>query len=298
LKKTLIKIVSFIVIAIFLFYGSTHREITSNLNNGKINENENNILIVGSTALQPLAERAADYFQNENPKIIINVQGGGSGAGLTQVQAGSVQIGNSDVFAEQKDGIDAKKLVDHKVAVVGFTPVVNNKIKIANLSMQQLHDIFTGKITNWKELGGNDQPIVVINRASGSGSRTVFESIVLQKGENVLKSQEQDSNGTVRRIVASTPGSISYLGFGEVYGKGIKSLTIDHTKPIASNVENNNWKIWAYEHMYTKGKAKGNVKKFIDFFLSKNVQKTILSKMGYIPLKDMEVEKNAEGIVQ
>lgn len=253
------------------------------------------ITAVGSTALQPLVEQAATDYQSSHPKLNITVQGGGSGTGLSQVQEGSVQIGNSDIFAEQQPGIKADKLTDHQVAVVGMTPVVNKGVGVKNLSMDQLKQIFTGKSTNWKDVGGKDQKIVVINRAQGSGTRATFEGAVLG-GETAVKSQEQDSNGTVQKIVSSTPGAISYLAFSYVNNQ-LKAVSVDNVKPTAKNVEDNSWKIWSYEHMYTQKNAKKNTTDFIKYMKSDKVQNGLVKKLGYISISNMQVKKDANNNV-
>ena len=253
------------------------------------------ITAVGSSALQPLVEAAGDRFTEEYPGKFINVQGGGSGTGLSQIQAGSVEIGNSDLYAEQKSGINAKHLVDHRVAVVGVAPVVNKNIPIKNLTLSQLAQIFSGDITNWQKLGGPDQKIVVINRAQGSGTRDTFERWVM-KGRSTMQAQEQDSTGMVRQIVASTPGAISYMAFPYV-DQTLRTLNIDGVTPTDKNVQTNKWQIWSYEHMYTNGKPEGLTAQFMKYILSDTIQDEIVGEMGYIPIKDMKVSRTLTGKV-
>ncbi|OJG38718.1 phosphate binding protein [Enterococcus dispar] len=253
------------------------------------------ITAVGSSALQPLVETVAEEYQNKYPGKFVNVQGGGSGTGLSQVQSGAVEIGNSDLFAEEKTGIKADQLVDHKVAVVGITPIVNKGVGVTELTMAQLRDIFLGKITNWQKVGGKNQEIVILNRAAGSGTRGTFEKWVLD-GKTAIRAQEQDSSGMVRQIVADTPGAISYVAFSYV-SKAVATLKIDGVLPTDENVTTNDWKIWAYEHMYTKGKPTKLTSDFLDYILSADIQKNIVGKLGYIPVSGMKVERDWEGNV-
>ncbi|MGI6229317.1 MAG: phosphate ABC transporter substrate-binding protein PstS family protein [Tractidigestivibacter sp.] len=258
------------------------------------------ITAVGSTALQPLVEAAAEQFMTEQPGVQITVQGGGSGQGITQIAQGSVQIGNSDVFAEEKldNPDDASKLIDNKVAVVGMGPVVNTDVTVDDLTLDQLRDIFTGTVTNWSEVGGADEEIVVINRASGSGTRATFENAVL-RGEEVpsdFTPQEQDSSGTVATMIAQTPGAISYLAFS-YFADTFKALKVGGVEPTAENVETNDWTIWAYEHMYTSSDPDEATQAFIDYMLGDEVQGSLVEENGYIPISGMKVSRDADGNV-
>lgn len=258
------------------------------------------VTAVGSTALQPLVEAAAEQFMEDNPDVQITVQGGGSGQGITQISEGSVQIGDSDVFAESKldDPSKADELTDNQVCVVGMGPIVNKDVSVDSLTLDQLKDIFTGAVTNWKDVGGDDAEITVINRASGSGTRATFEDAVLQGAEVPadFTPQEQDSSGTVLQMIGQTPNSISYLAFS-YFDDTVKALNVDDVEPTEDNVATNDWVIWAYEHMYTQKKADDATQAFIDYMLSDAVQGDLVEQNGYIPISSMKVKKDADGNV-
>lgn len=254
------------------------------------------ITAVGSSAMQPLVEVAADAFQEKHSEVLINVQGGGSGQGLSQIVAGTVEIGNSDVFAQEKKiDLDKYNIKGYKVAAVGIAPIVNFSANISNVSKEQLIDIFTGKVTNWKEVGGADLPIVVINRASGSGSRATFEQFGLDSQEPIT-AQEQDNTGTVRKLVQETAGSISYVSFPYLSDK-YQALSIDGIAPSRENVETNEWKIWAYQHMYTSKDQDPITQHFMEFMMSDEVQKDIVPELGYIPVTSMKIDRDEKGNV-
>lgn len=239
----------------------------------------------GSTALLPLLKPAQEEFQKKYQKVTVNVAGGGSFTGLNQVSAGSVNIGNSDVPAtgEYKD----KGLVDHQVAVAPFVFIANNDVTVENLSQQQYVDILTGKITNWKDVGGKDQKITLVHRAKSSGSRATIAEVVLKGVEFTDNAVIQDSNGAVRSAIASTPGAIGYVDAAYV-DNTIKALAYNSEKYTADAVINGKYPVYAYEHMFTKGEATGAVKAFLDYVMSKEFQEAYVEKNGFVPMTKMK----------
>ncbi|MCH3921585.1 phosphate ABC transporter substrate-binding protein PstS family protein [Limosilactobacillus sp.] len=255
---------------------------------------QSKVTVVGSTALQPLVEAAAEQYQQSHTKASIIVQGGGSGTGLSQVQDGAVNVGSSDIFADQQDGIDHAKLQDHIVAVAGITPIVNPRLGIDDLTLDQLRQIFTGEVTNWRQLGGPDLPITVINRASGSGTRVAFEQTVLRSGEHAVNAQEQDSNGTVKEIVANTRGAISYISFAYINSR-VQPVKLSGVTPTAANVTTNQWPLWSYEHLYMKRRPDAATKSFIRFMQTRRVQDSLIKDANYISIHDMKVARTPDG---
>ena len=230
------------------------------------------VTIAGSTALQPIVEQAADMFMDIHMNVAITVQGGGSGTGLTQVADGAVDIGTSDVPAEDKLPMDkAKTLVDHQVVAQGFAVIANKGVGVDNLTKQQLQDIFLGKVTNWKDLGGADEAIVVVNRPSSSGTRATFVKVALNGQQPVEgNTLTQDSNGAVLKIAAETPGAISYVGLAYL-NDSVKALKLDGVEPTVENIVAGTYPLWSWGHMYTKGEPTGAVKAFLDYMASDDV---------------------------
>ncbi len=259
------------------------------------------ILASGSTALQPLVEQVAEKFMETNKGVDIQVQGGGSGTGLTQVAEKQVDIGNSDVFAEEKlkdaDAEKAKALVDHQVAVVAIAAVSHPDAGVDSLTKQQLVDIFTGKVTNWKEVGGKDQKIQIINRPSSSGTRATFEGFALgTKTEDLQGSIQEDSSGTVKKMIGETPGAIGYLALSYL-DDSVKTLNYDGVEPSVDNVVSGKYPVWAYEHMYTNGEPNETVKAFLDYIMTPEVQTGDVVELGYIPASQMQVSRDVAGTV-
>lgn len=237
----------------------------------------------GSSALLPLVQAAADDFMTENPDLSITVNGGGSGTGLKQVADGSVDIGDSDVFAEEKlDAAQAATLTDHKVAVVIIAPVVNKDLGVTNLTSQQLMDIFTAKITNWKEVGGPDLDIMLVTRPSSSGTRALFKKQAMGGMEEADTSAlETDDSGTLMQTITDNKGAIGYVALSYLINStSTKALSIDGVEPTLDNTYNGTYKVWGFEHMYTIEHCTEETHAFIKYILSDTFADKI-EAMGY-----------------
>ena len=261
------------------------------------------ITISGSSALLPLMEQSIEKFNEEYPDVEISAQAGGSGTGLTQVLDGTVDIGNSDIYAEDKlEEEQAKELVDHKVVAQGFAVVVSKSLGIDNLTKDQIKDIFSGKITNWNQITkedgttGPDKEIFVVHRKSGSGTRATFEEKILD-GDKSLENDSigvmQDSNGAVLTAMKQNEGAISYIGLAymntEEAQEVLTTVKIDGKSDDKANICDGSYPFWSWGHMYTKGEPDEVTKTFIEFVSSSENQDS-LENLGFISGSEMNVE--------
>ena len=249
----------------------------------------------GSTALQPLVDAAAKKYDAACSGATITVNGGGSGTGLTQVAAGGVQIGDSDVTAQSKLATPqpADSLVDHIVARQGGIVVTNKDVTgVTNLTTQQEKDIWTGTDTNWNQVGGPDLPIVLIFRPASSGTRATFKKLVLGGATEATGGQTltEDSNGTVTTAVSKTDGAVSVIGFAYYNDPAAKpvlnGLQLDGVDATVANMANSTYKLAADGHMYTNGApAAGSLTEaFLAYMMSADVQNTLIPSLFYAPV--------------
>lgn len=240
------------------------------------------ITAAGSTALLPLVKQAAVDYQAKHPDVKISVSGGGSRVGITQVAQKAVDLGDSDIPAANEPA-----LVDHQVAVVNFGVVVNPKSGVKNLTTAQIRDIFSGKVTNFKQVGGTNQQITVINRPRSSGTRAVFVKNLLAGKEPTESGLTQDSSGTVATMVAQTPGAISYVAMGYVKPGQQVAVSIDGVTPSDENVQTGKYPYWSYEHIFTNGQPSAQAADFINFI---KTDTALLKQLHFIPIAAMKVK--------
>jgi phosphate transport system substrate-binding protein len=242
-------------------------------------KNKTSITLAGSTAFQPFAEKLAEQYMSTHANISITVQGGGSAVGVQSAISGAAQIGMADLVVLPEE---AKQLTPTIVARDGIALVLNPANKVINLTMQQVREVFNGKIKNWKEVGGADSPITVVSREAGSGTRSSFEQIVTEISLT-KDALIQDSNGTIRETVANDPNAIGYLSHGLLNEK-IRAIKIDDQECTTELITAGKYKIVRPIFLLVKGDPQGEVKNFIDYILSAEGQNTIKTT-GLIPAK-------------
>jgi len=246
----------------------------------------NQLTCSGSTTVLPIAQAAAEAFMAKYPDTNISVRGGGSGVGAAALIAGSVDIANTSRAMKSKELMQAKSKgvnpVAYYVANDGIAIVVNKANSVKALTLKQLQQIYTGKISNWSQLGGNNQPIVVVSRDVASGTYEVFNDKALKGAKVIDSAQMLASNNAVAQTVGDTPGAIGYIGLGYITA-AVHVLSIDNVIPTEQTVKNQSYKLSRKLYMYTNGKASGNAARFIGFIQSDEGQALVV-KAGFITL--------------
>ena len=238
--------------------------------------------IAGGTAHIPVMKEAAKRIMGANHDIRITVAGGGSGVGVKQVGEGLVEIGNTG-RALKKDEIEKYGLKSFPFAIDGVAVVINPANKVAELSFEQLADIYSGKITNWKEVGGSDSEINVYGREDGSGTREVFTNLAIKKGAVTPKANVVSSNGAMKTAVAKDERAIGYVGIGHI-DKSVKAPKLAGMTASQENAANGKYTVVRDLYMNTKGAPQGLTALFIDYIYSPEGQE-IIKDSKYIPLK-------------
>ena len=242
--------------------------------------------IDGSTTVLPIAQRAAEEFMKKHPDVKVFVTGSGSGTGLKALIDGTTHIATSSREAKSKE-VDAGKakgitVTGHKVALDGIIAIVHPSMKMDNISMQQLRDIYNGKIKSWSEIGGPNRPIAAVSRDTSSGTYEVWEEKVLKKDPVRADALLVASNGQMVQTVAKNPYAIGYIGIGYM-DKSVKVLKVEGKTATESSVRDGSWPIARGLYMYTNGNPSGVIAKFISFQLSKEGQ-DIVNKVKYVSL--------------
>lgn len=237
------------------------------------------VTLAGSTAFQPFAEKLAEQFMAKRPGVNVTVQGGGSAVGINAAVSGSAQIGMADLVVLPPE---AQALSSIVVARDGIAIVVNPSNKASGISAAQARDVYSGKIRNWKALGGADAAITVVSREAGSGTRSSFEAIL--GGFDLTKEAiVQDSNGTVRETVANDGNAIGYISHGLVNAK-IKALLFDGREGTAENIIAGKYALVRPIYLLTKGEPTGATKEFIEYVTGAEGQASIKAD-GLLPAK-------------
>ena len=238
------------------------------------------VTLAGSTSMQKLCEAMIESFEESYPDITVTAEYTGSGAGLESLVGGKTDIGNAS--RALKDSEKAAGVEENIVAIDGIAVIANKAGKVLDLTTEQLSDIYTGKITNWKDLGGDDEAIVVIGREAGSGTRGAFEEL-LDVADQCAYAQELDSTGGVLAKVASTPGSIGYVSL-DVVDDTVKALSLDGVEPTEENIVAGSYKLSRPFVMATLGAIdeQNDLVKTWFGYVQSDAGKAVITAMGLI----------------
>ena len=247
------------------------------------------ITVTGSTTVLPIAQACAEYYmKNKNKKAEITVSGGGSSVGIAAVLDGRADIGDASRNAKSKEVNTAKEkgieFYKNVVALDSVVVVVNPDIPLNEITRDRLADIYSGKINNWNEFGGPDAEIVVVSRDTSSGTYECFNEYGIEKVKIRADAQMVASNQAMATTVAQTPYSIGYIGLGYLKSANVKPLKVDGIEANEKTTKDGTYPISRTLNMYTNGKPKGEIAKFINFILSSEGQK-IVEEQGFIKLK-------------
>ena len=237
------------------------------------------VCIAGSTSVQPFAEKLAEIFMHQHPQVRIDVQGGGSSAGIFAASQGAAELG-----ASSRELVAAEKnLQEIPIAWDGIAVIVHPTNPLSNIHLEEIRRIFGGQLTDWGGLGLKPHAIDLITREEGSGTREAFEHLVMAKGEITPAALVQDSNGSVREIVAGDPYSIGYISAGLV-NEQVKALAIDGVLPTRENIKEQKYQLVRRFLLVSRQAPTGPCKAFIDFVLSPQGQH-LLEAEGLVGMK-------------
>ncbi len=236
------------------------------------------ITIAGSTSVQPFAELLAEEFMNLHPEISINVQGGGSSAGILATMSGAADIGMS---SRELTG-EETTLRSVPIAIDGLALIVHPSNPVKGLSLAQVREIYAGNIKNWNEIGGSEKSIHLVTREEGSGTRDAFQKLVMGKETIAATAIVQDSNGAVREVVANDPAAVGFISLGLV-NERVKALEIDGIEATKENIVNSTYRLFRRFLFLTREVPTGEIKQFIEFTLSTEGQ-NFLSNEGLVSI--------------
>lgn len=245
------------------------------------------LVIKGSTTVLPIAQEVTEKFMELNPDVKVSLSGGGSGNGIKALIDGTTDIADASRFMKDKEVKQAMEKgtypVPFRIAYDCIIPVVHPSNTITDLTMDQLKQIYMGKVTNWKEIGGPDKKIVVISRDTSSGTYEVWEKKVMEKERVYPGAQLLASNGAVVTAVAKNPNAVGYIGIGYLQ-KDVKALTVNGVKGTKETTLNGKFPISRPLFMFTRGWPEGDTLNFINYMVHPDKGQKFVEKSGYVPL--------------